>query len=155
MDHEKFNGALTRLRQILSEGSVRDALIYLNSLTPHRFTGMYLFDDPNLKNRYIVDKLNPELEQVPDVPMTATYCAFTRNMPPFLSVTDSREDERVKDHPARDEVISYCGVPLQDDRGEVFGTICHFDYKAVAIEDTNVKLLEAFAPLLVAEGVAG
>ncbi|WP_442945135.1 GAF domain-containing protein [Nostoc sp.] len=43
---------------------------------------------------------------------------------------------------------SYCGVPLLDEDGKMFGTICHFDFRAIAISDANVALMEAIAPLI-------
>jgi GAF domain-containing protein len=46
------------------------------------------------------------------------------------------------------EVRSYCGVPLVDDDGHMFGTICHFDYGPLPISDDSVALMEAVAPLL-------
>ena len=143
-----YNGALSEIRSYIANHDVRSALQYLNSLTPHRFTGMYIFEDPVLKNRYIVDKLNPGMESVDDVPDTATYCVFTRAKEDVFSVTDAMEDERLEGHPKRGEIRSYTGVPLLDDQGDVFGTICHFDHEVVEISDQNVHLLEAIAPLL-------
>lgn len=148
MSRPSYEEALSVLRRHLAEHNVRAALKYLNSLTPHRYTGLYLFDDPMLKNKYLVDKRNPDYESVDDVPQTATYCAFTRAQGDILSITDAMGDPRFADHPAREEIRSYCGVPLLDERDDVFGTVCHFDHDVVEISDLNVQLLEALAPLL-------
>ena len=136
------------IRRLLSRGDAYEALHFLNGLTPHRFTGMYRFDAPTARNLYIVDKQQPELDRLPDVPMTATYCAFTRPGEGALVVKDAMTDARFTEHPARREVRSYCGVPMLDGDGQMFGTICHFDYEVVPISDANVELLEAVGPLL-------
>ena len=143
-----YDAAMSEVRKLLSDHDVRAALKYLNSLTPHRYTGMYIFEDPVLRNRYIVDKLNPDLESAQDVPDTATYCVFTRAKGDLFTVTDALQDERLAGHPKRAEIRSYTGVPLLDNRGDVFGTVCHFDHDVVPISDQTVHLLEAIAPLL-------
>ena len=148
MSTTEYQEAASKLRKLVGAGDVRAGLKYLNSLTPHRFTGLYLFDDPKLKNKHIIDAEDLDIETLPDVPLTATYCSFTRSKGEVLSIENSLEDDRVQDHTARDEIISYCGVPLQDQSGEIYGTICHFDYNSVSISDLNVALLEAVAPLL-------
>lgn len=148
MNAQDLTSIVAQLRSHIATGDVRAALRYLNSLTRHRFTGLYRFDDPALHNLHIIDKLNPNLESTPDVPLTATYCAFTRSNGALNAIEDALEDPRFADHPARREVRSYCGVPLLDEHGEVFGTICHFDYGVVDISDDTVHLLEMMAPLL-------
>lgn len=148
MSATEYQEAVSKLRKLIAEGDVRAGLKYLNSLTPHRFTGLYLFHDPKLENKYIVDAENLDIESLPDVPLTATYCSFTRSKGEVLAIENSLKDDRVQDHPAREEIVSYCGVPLQDKSGEIYGTICHFDHESVHISDLNVALLEAVAPLL-------
>ena len=145
MSDVTFQEAIGKLKNYVEEEGIRPALKYLNSLTGHRFTGLYLFDDPTIKNRHIIDAEDPDVETLPDVPVKATYCSFTRSKGESLSIANSQEDDRVKDHPARDEVLAYCGVPLQDERGNIFGTVCHFDYEPVDISDMNVQLLESIA----------
>lgn len=149
MNTVDYQDAVSRLKQAFAEGKVREGLKYLNSLTPHRFTGLYLFEDPAMENKYIVDKEDLDLETLPDsVPVLATYCAFTRSKGDLLVIENSLEDDRVRGHVARKEIQSYCGVPLVDKQGGVYGTICHFDHEPVDISDLSVQLLEAVAPLL-------
>lgn len=78
----------------------------------------------------------------------ASYCVFVRDRGRAFATSDSLQDARVRGHPKRREVQSYCGVPLRDTNGEMFGTICHFDFRAIPISDENVELMEAIAPLL-------
>lgn len=140
--------SLSVLRSILKEKDVRAALAFLNQMTEHRFTALYRFDKETLKNLYFFDRDNPAQESTPDIPVMASYCVFVRDRGRAFATSDSLQDARVLGHPKRREVQSYCGVPLRDTNGEMFGTICHFDFRAIPISDENVELMEAIAPLL-------
>jgi GAF domain-containing protein len=140
--------ALIQLKAIMRSHGIRPALAFLNSLTEHRFTSLYRFDDETLKNIYFYDHENPTQEATPDIPVMASYCVFVRRLSSTFLVPDALTDERVAGHPRRQEVQSYCGVPLRDVNGDMFGTICHFDFRPVPISDANVELMEAIAPLL-------
>lgn len=138
---------VSALRELIEQDRVREAILYLNRLTPHRFTGVYIFDDPQARNSMIIDEENPELESLPDVPMTATYCSFTKPDGVPLVIVDSLTDQRFEEHPARNEVRAYCGVPMVSEFGEVFGTVCHFDFRQIPIEESVVRLMEAVGPI--------
>lgn len=140
--------ALHQLKTILSTQDVRAAVIFLNGLTEHRFTALYRFDNETLKNLYFFDRENPAQESTPDIPVTASYCVFVRSLNSRFSTSGARLDERVTGHPKREELQSYCGVPLRDVNGEMFGTICHFDFRPIPISDANVELMESLAPLI-------
>ncbi|HYH43220.1 MAG TPA: GAF domain-containing protein [Burkholderiales bacterium] len=140
--------AQRQLRTLLGAGDTRAALIFLNGLTEHRFTALYRFDKETLQNLYFFDRENPQQESTEDIPVMASYCAFVRDRNSLFSTPDSLQDERVRDHPKRQVVQSYCGVPLRDESGDMFGTICHFDFRPRPISDENVELMEAVAPLL-------
>lgn len=139
---------LRQLKVILREQDVRAAMIFLNGLTEHRFTALYRFDKETLKNLYFFDRENPAQESTPDIPVMASYCVFVRDRHTSFATSDSLQDARVAGHPKRPEVQSYCGVPLRDTNGEMFGTICHFDFRPLPISDENVELMEAMAPLI-------
>ncbi|WP_413773983.1 GAF domain-containing protein [Nostoc sp. MG11] len=76
------------------------------------------------------------------------YCVFVRSNRDTFMINDSLQDDRIHGHPKRQEVKSYCGVPLLDENGKMFGTICHFDFRSISISRANVELMEAVAPLL-------
>lgn len=78
----------------------------------------------------------------------ASYCVFVRDSGAQFETQDSLHDDRVRNHPKRQVVQSYCGVPLLDFDGKMFGTICHFDLRPRGIADDNVELMEAMARLL-------
>jgi GAF domain-containing protein len=136
------------IRNMLASNDIRAALIYLNLSTAYRFTSMYRFDDYELLNMYFVDKMDLFILATDDVPVTSSYCAFLRDgQIPFL-VTDSLIDERVAHHPKRKTVRSYCGVPLFDNYGKLFGSVCHYDFEPVYPNAIDVDLLEAVGMLL-------
>lgn len=139
---------LQQMREIRDRSGVRAVLIYLNGLTDHRFTALYRFDADTLKNLYFFDREQPDVESCSDIPVMASYCVFVRSSGQTFMTLDSLEDERVRDHPKRFEVRSYCGVPLVDEDGRMFGTICHFDFQPIPIREEDVALMEAIAPLL-------
>ncbi|MEH1962960.1 MAG: GAF domain-containing protein [Nostoc sp.] len=140
--------SLRELKTILGRQDVRAAVIFLNGLSEHRFTALYQFDQETLHNVCFFDRENPTQELTPDIPVMASYCVFVRSSRGTFTTPDSLQDDRVRGHPKWKEVQSYCGVPLLDEDGKMFGTICHFDFRPMAISDTNVELMEAIAPLI-------
>lgn len=144
----EFENAVQRLRALMREGNVRGALALLNARTGHRFTSLYRFDDDTLRNVWFYDCEQPERETIEDIPVLASYCVFVREGQATFRVHDADADARVAEHPKREQIRAYCGVPLLDDMGRMFGTICHFDFRPIAISDENVALMEALAPML-------
>lgn len=143
-----FDDALQRVRALIHRGDVRGALAVLNARTEHRFTSLYRFDDDVLRNVWFYDREQPELEAIGSMPVRASYCVFVRDQRATFRVDNADTDARVAEHPKREQIRAYCGVPLLDPDGRMFGTVCHFDYRPFAISDENVALMEALAPLL-------
>ncbi len=133
---------------MLARGAVREALIYLNGQSGHRFTSLYLFDGEALHSVEFYDRERPELTRTDDIPIMASYCVFVRDSGGVFHTPDSLADARLAGHPKRPQVRSYCGVPLVDDVGRVFGSVCHFDFSPLPINPVDVELLEALAPAL-------
>ncbi len=148
MNRNSNDEALLKLKNAFNHGGVRGALAFLNSLTPHRFTSLYRFDGPTLRNITFYDRENPKVETCDDIPVEASYCVFVRDLSESFMVQDAERDERVRNHPKQAMVRSYCGVPLLDRNGKMFGSICHFDFKPGRISDRDVELLEYMARLL-------
>lgn len=143
-----FRNMKQELAAILDRDGTRAAVVFLNSLTEHRFTVLYRFDDETLRSVCFYDSENPGMASTPDIPVMASYCVFVRDGGDTFAVSDSQHDMRVREHPKRKKIQSYCGVPLLDEDGRMFGTICHFDFRALPISDANVALMEAMAPLI-------
>jgi GAF domain-containing protein len=141
--------AVARFRHVLDSGGVRAALRFLNERSVHRFTALFRFEGATLRNLHLVDRDDPTVERSPDLPVLESYCVFVRQTSqPFLT-SDSLNDPRVEGHPKQRSVQSYCGIPLMDEDGTLFGTICHFDFEAVAFTNEEIFLLEAVVPLIV------
>ena len=144
--------ASAELDAALTHGGVRAALAYLNGLSGHRYTALYRFDESTLKHLYFYDRENPAVEDTDDFPVEVTYCVFVRDTGQPFVVEDALRDVRVDGHPAQRRVRAYCGVPLVNKDGRLFGTMCHFDCVPVAAGQEQVELMKALAPLLVRHG---
>lgn len=143
-----LNEVTTELQDALASGGIRSALAYLNCLSGYRFTAMYRFDGPMLRNLYFYDRENPAVEDTDDYPVEVTYCVFIReNGKPFI-MEDALIDARVKGHPAQKRIRSYCGVPISDSERRIVGTMCHFDCEPFQASESAVDLMESLAPLL-------
>jgi GAF domain-containing protein len=118
----------------------------LNSRSPHRFTGVYRFDPPMLRNLHLYDAFAPNVTRCDDSRISESYCAIVHSERRSLGVENSLTDPRLARHPAREIVISYCGVLIRDDRGAPFGTICHFDSKPCEVSTSELALMEQLAP---------
>jgi response regulator RpfG family c-di-GMP phosphodiesterase len=140
--------AFLKFEKILDTQGVHEALKFLNSRTSHRFTAMYRFDPPMLHNLLMVDSYTPSVRTGDDAPLVETYCSIVGTTHHNFTTEDTRMDDRLRDHPARHVVISYCGVPLHDADGAPFGTLCHFDLVPSDIPVAEIPLMEAAAPLL-------
>jgi GAF domain-containing protein len=143
-----YSDALGELKEIVRERGIRAGLVFLNARTPHRFTALYRFDGETLHNLVFFDAENPLQESTGDIPVLASYCVFVRDLEQTFSTAQASADDRLGDHPKRNVLQSYCGVPLRDPSGAMFGTICHFNFEAVAISADTVELMEAVAPIL-------
>lgn len=136
------------IADLIAHDNVRDALRYMNGLTNFRFTALYRFDQDQLSSRVFYDREHPDVLSTETIPVEASYCIYVRhNRGPFL-VADSLSDERVAAHCKRQEVRSYCGVPLVDARGWMHGSLCHFDFEPHPLRETDLLLLEDIARLL-------
>ena len=140
--------ALVRIKAIVRNEGVRPALIFLNHLTQHRFSALYQFENERLRNIYFYDREYPEVESTEEIAVTASYCVFLRRTGLLFHTSDALRDDRVRTHPKREQVQAYCGVPVLDANGKLFGSICHFDLQPRVISDDDVDLMEAVALLL-------
>lgn len=140
--------AVAEIKKILRNEGVRAALIFVNHLTEHRFSALYQFQNDALRNLYFYDREYPDIESTDEIPVTASYCVFLRDSGLLFHTSDALRDERVRTHPKREQLQSYCGVPVLDSEGKLFGSVCHFDIKPRVIADEDVDLMEAVALLL-------
>lgn len=81
------------------------------------------------------------------VPWEESFCQFTMRDGLFVT-TDSGEDSRLDGHKYQGVLRSYVGLPLLDNRGELMGTMCHFDPRALELPDAEFELFRRAANLL-------
>ena len=144
-DFRIFSSALT------SRGPA-DALAYLNDGVPHRYSALYRIDGQILRNVLLHDKkgeLRPDF--LAAVPFESSFCQFVLRDGVFLT-DDSGSDSRLAGHPYQGVMVSYHGVPLISNAGELIGTLCHFDVAQHGLSDGEFELLQragrAFPPYL-------
>ena len=68
-----------KLRDVFATEGPRSAITYLNSLTSHRFTSAFRFDDGMLKSTFFYDRDNPGNSGCEEIPILASYCVFVRD----------------------------------------------------------------------------
>jgi GAF domain-containing protein len=134
--------------ETLRENGIRGVLKRLNEQGAHRYTGIYYKVGDRLKNLYIYDRENPEFAPFPDIPATSSYCSLVIRTCVAFSSESTLQDPRLADHPAREQVQSYCGAPLKRSNGEVFGTLCFFDFVPRRPVEGQTKMLDMVAGLL-------
>lgn len=139
---------LAKLERVLATQGIAAALRFLNDRTAHRFTGLYRFGDQTLMNLFLIDAESPAVEHGDDVPLRETYCSIVGETTRSFTTEDTRRDDRLRGHPARDSVVSYCGVLLRDAEGAPFGTLCHFDVCPSDVPVSEMPLLEIAAQSL-------
>ena len=132
----------------LLDGDLLELLAYLNSLTDHRFTGVYRFEPGWVVSVALWDRENPHLRIGADVKLKESYCWLTGLGGERYVIEDAWADPRLKAHPARESVRSYVGALLMDSRGRPWGTLCHFDFSPRAATPEMTLQLEYFRPLI-------
>lgn len=138
---------IEKLQRVLNEQGILATLRVLNSRTPHRFTGVYKYTPDILKNVLLVDAFDPSVEKGGDVPNEDAYCVLLKEAPQlaFGHLGDSQCPAKLNS-----PVVSYCGVQLVRSNGVPFGSLCHYDVARCEEPATQMALLAASAPLIVA-----
>jgi len=121
------------------------ALEYLNHRTPHRYTGLFRFDENTLHSEVLFDRNQPSVRQGLDVPMAQTYCSLVGRQQAPVNILDAATDPQAQD--VDTAVVSYCGVLIRDAQGRPYGTLCHYDMQRCQERTTDLPLLQAAAQL--------
>ena len=143
---------LARMAERVGDGLPRQALAALNGFGPYRFSAVYAFDGDLLVNRLLFDRENPADDGGGTAPVASTYCAFIRTLDAPFELWDSLVDDRVHGHAKKAVVRAYLGVPVRDADGRCIGTLCCFDFCAVApprsLRTAMDEAASLFAPML-------
>ena len=131
---------------LLTNAGPQSALRFLNARTRFRYTGLYRAEPPLLRNLFLFDRENPALNLSGDVKrLDETYCAIVCTGDQPFATMSSQVEERLASHPARDTIRSYCGVPIRDESGCVWGTLCHFDERPRLMSPSEIDVLTVVA----------
>ena len=134
--------------RVLASSGARDALAYVLGLSDYRFIGIFRFKDGKANAAIHYDRENPSQLQATEVPDTATYCCFVRDSKGVFTTVNALVDPRLDEHPARAEVLAYCGVPVLDPEGHLLGTLCHYDVAPRDASQLDLELLVQVAATL-------
>lgn len=129
----------------LLEANGPAGLDFLNARVPHRYTGIYRLDGGSLRNLYLHDKqgeVTPDFLQV--VPFEDSFCQFVLR-DGFFVTDNSGDDHRLNGHKYQGVMVAYHGVPLLDDRSELFGTLCHFDVVSYGLPPDELEFMHRAA----------
>ena len=146
---ENTQSVVAEFETIYDDRGLHDALAFLNSRTRHRYTGLYRFDPPMLRNVCLYDRENPLLRMGGDAPMNETYCSIVGDRAAPFATADALGDASLSAHPARANVQAYCGAPVADGVGRCVGTLCHFDARPRLVPETEIPIMERVARLLI------
>lgn len=138
--------------ETLHTDSLRLALATLLQRTDYRFIGLWRFQDGKANAVVHFDRKNPEILRVDEIPDDATYCCYVRDSHQPFTTADARTDARLAQHPARDDVLTYCGVPVMDSAGHVLATLCHYDVVPRDPAQVDLELMLNVAGFLALEG---
>lgn len=133
---------------IVADTGLSQAISYLNALTPFRFTGIYRFEGLEIVNVFLFDREGDQAPEGTRSRVADTYCLWIQETLSVVRMSNAMSDPRAREHSKREEVRSYCGGPIIDQAGNLFGTICHFDYVAHPISTSVMPTLAAVAPFL-------
>ncbi|WP_311221613.1 MULTISPECIES: GAF domain-containing protein [unclassified Acidovorax] len=123
-------------------------LSFLNARVKHRYTAVYRLEGSVLRNMHLFDKqgvVTPDF--LAEIPLQDSFCQFVMRDGGFTS-TDTGADSRLDGHKYQGVMGSYHGLPLLDNHGSLYGTLCHFDTERHALPDEEFALLQKAARLL-------
>lgn len=143
-----MDAALTEFKNALQNSGLGAGLVLLNNRVPHRFTAVLRLDGAMMRTIAIVDKLG---QAVPDslkqIPIEDSFCQFALRDGSFLT-QNSSDDERLEGHVYKGVLNTYVGLPLSHGDGELFGTLCHFDFPPLVLPDDEFDFLHEAAQIL-------
>ena len=136
------------VRRALETGGLDAGLHYLNHRVAHRFTAIFGLDGPSMRNIAFVDK-NEEVmpELMTSIPFEDSFCQFVLRDGQFRA-SKTGDDSRLDGHKFKGVLQSYTGLPLARSDGQLFGTLCHFDFAERQLHDAEFEFLQQVALML-------
>ena len=82
-----------------------------------------------------------------EVPLQDSFCQFVLRENGF-STANTLKDRRLDGLRFQGALGSYHGLPILDNYGDLFGTLCHFDAQCLELDDAEYEFLRQAARLL-------
>ncbi|NML85602.1 GAF domain-containing protein [Polaromonas sp.] len=143
-----MNLALTELLEELQRKGLEAGLSVLNQRVPHRFTAVFKFDGAMMRNVAIIDKLGEVVpESIKVIPFENSFCQFVLRDGSFTT-HDSAVDDRLQGHVYKGVLNTYVGLPISKNNGELFGTLCHFDFAPLDLPESEFQFLNQAVKVL-------
>lgn len=143
------SSSLDDIESALLKGGLPEALKLLNGRVQHRFTAIYRLEDMALHNVCLVDKTADDFDTsvLQKLPLGDSFCQFVIR-DGFFKTSHTTGLDMLNGHPYQGVLESYVGLPLMKNSGEMFGTLCHFDFAEKVISDDEFLYLQKVARLL-------
>lgn len=139
---------LAHLEMVLKKDGLQSAAQYLNGRVPHRFTTIYRLESDIFTVVEFVDKLGAGTASTQkQTPYSESLCRFPVVHGTFTS-SHTSIDPRLKGLPYPNAVGSYTGVALPLSNGELYGTLCHYDFVPQSIGHFEHQFLQLAAKLI-------
>ena len=137
--------SISSLSQVLCTEGIVAALAFLNRRVEHRCTAIYRLEAMTVRNVYLYDRQGELLpESLGVVPLQDSFCQHVMRDGAF-GTSNSTADTRLDGGPFQGVVMAYHGVPLLDDAGQLFGSLCHFDFESRPLSDEEFAFLQQAA----------
>ena len=101
-----------------------------------------------LANLYLFDRQTGLGRDSTVAKVSDTYCLWINETLSVVQMSDAMTDPRAENHSKRETVRSYCGGPILDQAGDLFGTICHFDFEPRGNSVETLPVLAEVGPML-------
>ena len=139
---------LNDFEEILRRQGTYAALKFLNQRVSHRFSAIYRLDKNDLEIVELIDKLD-DAATAPSsrVPFLQSFCeiAIRDN---GVKTSNSALDKKLDGLPNQGVLLSYVGLPLMQQAGNLYGTLCHYDTTEQLISDDEFAFLQQATALL-------
>ncbi len=139
---------LSEFEENLRVQGMESSLDFLNQRVPHRFTAIFQLNTDHLAVVRLVDKLNDASTTLASpVPFTDSFCELVLRDGAVMT-SNSVADKRFDGKFSQGTVISYVGLPLVKPGGELFGSLCHLDYRENSIDEDEFVFLQHIAAVV-------